>query len=129
MQSLFDERFAADPSGFREALLVARDQLGLYIAQALQRLSPHRLNYSNVAAALLEVDRDLNEGRYQRLIRRNFELRGIGRVVVGPRLTRPDESSHVFSSRTVLPEARRNLRPMAYRERWELARGAPRPYG
>jgi hypothetical protein len=127
IQALFDQTFSANPDGFRQALLDARDTTGVCLAAALTRLSPHHLNYHDVAAVLLEVDQDLNHGRYQRLIRRDFELRGIGRVAVGPRLTRPDASSHAFSSRTLLPEAGRHLPPMAYRERWEVARRATRP--
>jgi hypothetical protein len=122
IQSLFDETFKANAAGFKEAMLSARDQLGRYIAQALIRLSPHHLNYDDVAAVLLAVDQDLTGGRYQRLIARNFALRGIGSVRVGPRLKPPGAESHAFSARTVMPSLAARLPRMPYRERWELAR-------
>lgn len=126
IQSLFDETFEANPAGFKEALLDARDQLGLYIAQALIRLSPHRLNYDDVAAVLLEVDEDASGGRYRRLIARNFDLRGIGSVQVGPRLKPPGAESHAFSARTLVPDVAARLPRMTYRERRQLARAGAR---
>jgi hypothetical protein len=122
IQSLFDETFAANPDGFKRALVDARDQLGLYLAQALIRLSPHHLNYDDVAAVLLDVDRDVSGGRYRRLIARNFDLRGIGAVRVGPRLEPPGAESHAFSARTLVPGVAARLPRMPYRERWVLAR-------
>jgi hypothetical protein len=122
IQDLFDQAYAGDPAAFKAAFLEARDYLGNALAFAFQRLSPHSLNYDDVAAVLLDADEVLSGGRYRRLITRNFELRDIGLVTVGPRLVPPDASSHAFSSRTLPPEAGRSLPPMAYRERWELAR-------
>jgi hypothetical protein len=122
IQSLFDETFAANPDGFKGALVDARDRLGLYLAQTLIRLSPHDLNYDDVAAVLLAVDADVSGGRYRRLIARNFDLRGIGSVRVGPRLQPPGAESHAFSARTLVPEVAARLRRMPYRERWALAR-------
>jgi hypothetical protein len=122
IQSLFDATFSRDPGGFKEALIDSRDWIGSYLAQALIRLSPHHLNYDDVAAVLLDVDDDVSGGRYQRLIARNFDLRGIGSVRVGPRLEPPGAESHAFSARTLVPAAVARLPGMAYRERWLLAR-------
>jgi hypothetical protein len=122
IQGLFDEAYARDPEAFRSALLDARDCLGLYLALTWQRLSPHSLNYVDVAAALLQVDRECSGGRFARLIRRNFALRGVGLVTVGPRLTPPSGDSHAFSARTVVPELAMRFPPMSYRERWQVAR-------
>jgi hypothetical protein len=122
IQSLFDETFEANAEGFKGALVDARDQLGLYLAQTLIRLSPHHLNYDDVTAVFLEVDRDVSSGRYQRLIARNFALRGIGAVRVGPRLKPPGAESHAYSARTLLPASAARLPRMAYRERMEMAR-------
>jgi hypothetical protein len=122
IQSLFDRTFEENPDGFKGALVDARDQLGLYIAQALVRLSPHHLNYDDVAAVLLEIDEDVSGGRYQRLIARNFALRGIGSVRVGPRLQPPGADSHAFSARTLVPGVAARLPRMSYRERWALTR-------
>jgi hypothetical protein len=71
---------------------------------------------------LLEVDEDLSGGHYQRLIARNFALRGIGTVRVGPRLKPPGAESHAFSARTLVPGVAGRLPRMPYRERWALAR-------
>ena len=56
IQALFDETSATTVSGFKEALLDARDQLGLALAETWRRLSPDYLNYDDVAAMLLGVD-------------------------------------------------------------------------
>ena len=66
----------------------------------------------------------MSGGRYQRLIARNFALRDIGRIVVGPRLAPPTSDSHAFSARTLKPGVAERLPPMSYRERWQLARQA-----
>jgi hypothetical protein len=127
IQSLFNETFAADPAGFKAALLEARDSIGSYLAQSLIRLSPHHLDYDDVAATLLAVDADLSGGRYRRLIARNFDLRGIGAVAVGPRLEPPGAESHIFSARTLVPASAARLPRMSYRERWALARTGAHP--
>lgn len=122
IQSLFDRAYARNPPGFRRALLDARDTLGTYLAATWQRLSPHGLSYADVAAAMIMVDHHQSGGRYRRLISRNFELRDIGSVDVGPRLVPPDESSHAFSSRTLAPQTSRQQPLAPYRTRWQLAR-------
>jgi hypothetical protein len=132
IQSLFDQAYARNPSGFRQALLYARDTLGDHLAATWQRLSPHHLTYADVAAAMMVVDDEQTGGRYQRLISRNFALRDIGFVEVGPRLAPPDARSHAFSSRTLVPPSpteqstmpyrRRWRRAVPYRRRWQLAR-------
>jgi hypothetical protein len=124
IQALFDAAYAADPGGFRQALLDARDDLGRSLAHAWQRLSPYRLNYEDVAAVMLDVDLELTGGRYARLIRSNFLWREIGLVRVGRRLTPPGPESHAMSARTVTPEALPWSRRLTYRERWQLARRA-----
>jgi hypothetical protein len=121
LQALFDDSYATNAEGFKEALLEARDLMGIYLTNAWTRLSPDSLNYDDVGGALLEVDRDLTAGRYHRLIRRNFDLRDIGRVRVGPRLAPPTAASHAFSARTVLPEVRQFLPRMSYCEHRAVA--------
>ncbi len=103
IQAGFDQAYPRDPDGFKEALLGARDYLGYALAGTLQSLSPDYLNYDDVARTFLEVDRRLSGGDFERLIVRNFELRGIGSVKVGPRLAPPDETSHAFSARALVP--------------------------
>ena len=121
IQALFDDAFKADPGGFEEALLDARDFLGRALAETWRRLPLYSLNYEDVAAILLAVDLDLTGGRYQRLIRNNFLWREIGLVSVGPRLSPPGSDSHALSARTLIPEHGQELRRLSYRERWEIA--------
>jgi hypothetical protein len=122
IQSLFDQAYVLDPGGFKEALLEARDYMGRALAHTWWRLTPDYLSYRDVASALLEADRLLSGGRYQRLIARNFALRDIGRIAVGPRLEPPGGGSHAFSARTLAPQVAPQLPRMSYRERWEVAR-------
>jgi hypothetical protein len=122
IQALFDDAYAADPGGFRQALLDARDDLGRALAQTWQRLHPYGLNYEDVAAVMLEVDLELTGGRYARLIRSNFLWREIGLVRVGPRRTPPGPESHALSTRTMTPERLPRSRRLSYRERWQIAR-------
>jgi len=122
IQSLFDKAYGADPAGFRAALLDARDTLGAYLAGTVERLAADRLTYEDVGLALLEIDRE-HGGRYQRLIWRNFDLRDIGRVTVGPRLEPPSAGSHAHSARVLTPANAANLPPMSYREQWLLVHG------
>jgi hypothetical protein len=122
IQSLFDEAYPRDPQGFKEALLEARDYLGTALAGTMQRLSPHYLNYDDVAEALLETDRHLSDSAFARLITRNFLRRGIGLVRVGPRLAPPDERSHAFSARALVPDRSIARPPSSYRERMAIAR-------
>jgi hypothetical protein len=124
IQALFDQAYARDSGGFRRALLDTRDLLGVTLAEAFTRLSPHSLNYDDFGAALLDADLEVTGGRHQRLISANLLWRGIGLIRVGPRLTPPDESSHAFSSRTAMPaEMEPPVRRLPYRVRWAMAKG------
>ena len=122
IQALFDEAYAINPEGFREALLEARDYLGLALAETWRRLPAESLNYDDVAAILLGVERDLSGGRYQRLILNSLLWREIGLVSVGPRLSPPGAESHALSARTVIPQSLPMARRLSYRERWQMAR-------
>lgn len=124
IQALFDEAYAINREGFREALLEARDYLGLALAETWRRLPAESLNYDDVAAILLGVERDLSGGRYQRLIRNSFLWREIGLARVGPRLLPPGAESHALSARTVTPQSLPMARRLSYSERWQLARRA-----
>jgi hypothetical protein len=103
MQTLFDQAFDRNPDGFKEALLLTRDTLGTYLADTWSRLNADDLTYVSVARAFEQVDRELNGGSYQRLIRGNFDMRDIGHVSVGPQLAPPGKDSHVNSVRTLIP--------------------------
>ena len=121
MQPLFDAAYEADPNGFKEALLDARDFLGTALAETWSRLSPHYLNYDDVGESLLRVDREMTGGRHQRIIVNDFRWRDIGLVSVGPRRTPPDETSHAASDRTVVPPAPAEGPARSYAERMAQA--------
>jgi hypothetical protein len=122
IQALFDESYPRNAGGFKRALRAARDYLGVLLAETWRRLSPHYLNYDDVAAAMLEMDLDLSGGRYRRVIVNNVLWRDIGSAVVGPRLAPPGGAArHAFSSRTVTPAVLRRVPKRSYHERWKAA--------
>lgn len=103
MQSLFDKAFDSNPDGFKMALLRSRDILGTLLADTWTLIEPQHLTYAGIAKAFAEVDRELNGGRYQRLMRGNFDMRDIGHVRVGPQLRPFGRDSHAGSARTLVP--------------------------
>jgi hypothetical protein len=123
IQAAFDAVYAVDPPAFRWSFYEAREWLGRYLASAWQRLSAGNFSYETVRDNLLEVDRELGNGRYQEAIESSFRWREIGEVPVGPVHLESQYRNHLRSSRTVVPAHGRQLPPMSYRERWAIARG------
>ena len=103
MQGIFDTRYAANPEGFRIALLEARDYLGTYLADTWERLDADMLSYFGVEKALLAVDQEITGGAFRRIIEGNFRMRDIGLTTAGPRLPEQEENSHSNSVRTQVP--------------------------
>ena len=103
MQEMFDEAFAANPEAFKLALIDARDILGTYLADTWKELKNADLNFVDVADLFVEVDSKHTGGRFERLIRGNFDMRDIGFVEVGPQLKPLDKGSHANSVRTMVP--------------------------
>jgi len=122
MQALFDEAYAGNHDGFKQALLDARDYLGIALAESWGRLSPHYLNYVDFGRALLQADDRLTGGRYRQVIVTNFRWREIGTVAVGPRLSEPDQTSHSFSDRTLSPSSWPVQARLPYATRRRIAR-------
>jgi hypothetical protein len=121
IQAGFDLAFAADPIGFRTAFLDARECVGFYLAQTWQRLSIVNFSYAAVGATLLAVDREFGMGRFSAAIDSSFRWREIGMVRVGPRVSGDEQSSHMRSPRTLVPQQPRQPRQptgKSYRERW-----------
>ncbi len=104
MQDLFDEHYAADPEGFRVALIEARDLLGSYLADAWEMLDADMLSYFGVERALVVVDQEITGGAFRQIIESNFRMREIGLTKPGPRVGKPDGTSHAASVRTLSPE-------------------------
>jgi hypothetical protein len=123
IQSYFDEAYPGNREAFRLALLAARDQAGIALAELWRRLPADHLRYGGIGDLMLEVDRDMTGGRHVPDIVSNFRWREIGTVTVGPRLVAPDAAAgHAFSARTVMPGSQAHLPRMSFRERWEVAR-------
>ncbi|RWN98854.1 hypothetical protein [Mesorhizobium sp.] len=122
LQDAFDRAFARRTDGFREALLDARDVVGMHLAETLWALGPDFLDYGNVATAMLAVDEVETGGEFARLIDRNFRRRGIGELHAGRRINNRPRRGHSHSARTLLPRDISNFPNMSYRERVLLAR-------
>jgi hypothetical protein len=120
-QPAFDAAFADRYEDFRAALIEARDYMGFALAETWKRLSADYFTYLDVAEAMIEVEATTSSGRYRRAMVESFNWREIGRVSVGPRLRPPDERSHFFSPRTLLPGMGEQLPQMSYRERALMA--------
>ncbi|MBA3446357.1 MAG: hypothetical protein H0T56_01880 [Pseudaminobacter sp.] len=125
VQPIFDEAYTVSRDGFREALVSARDTVGIYLAETWRSLSPHHLGYDDIGRALLAVDRMLTNGRYRRIIEVNLSRRAIGTARVGPRLSPPAWDSHFDLPRVFEPAMRESCcgRRLSYRERFEMMRG------
>ncbi|MEM7427571.1 MAG: hypothetical protein AAF441_15865 [Pseudomonadota bacterium] len=104
MQGIFDEAYRSDPKGFKHALLEARDTLGTYLAKAMELLETSNISYETFGAQLIAIDEVETGGRFESIIRNNFVAREIGQVRPGPRLKKPDETSHLFSDRIIRPD-------------------------
>src|SRR5207302_363641 len=124
IQEAFDALYLGNEERFREAFIEARDYNGRVLAEAWSRLSPDSLDYAEIAELLLALDRELSGGRYQQEMFESFAWREIGKIKVGPRLTRLDEESHAFSARTIVPETGDFFPKMTYRERALLSSNA-----
>jgi hypothetical protein len=122
LQSEFDRAFFANPDGFCQALLDARDTVGHYLAETLWELGADFLDYGDVARTMLMVDRIETRGTYSRILAANFKRRGIGSLHAGRKIDRGDHRGHLHSDRTLLPIDRFELPRMSYREKHMLAR-------
>ena len=77
LQRPFAEAYQGHHRNFKQALVAARDYMGLLLATGWGRLSPDYLNYNHIGQALLAADRELSGGRYQQIILENFAWREI----------------------------------------------------
>jgi hypothetical protein len=90
----------------RQALMEARDIIGTILATTFAKLTP-QLTYKDVADALVLAELEVCNGSYRDILIHNLKKRGIGDVMVGPRLSEPDQNSHAFSVRTQSPGSKR----------------------
>ncbi|MEQ1954239.1 hypothetical protein [Mesorhizobium sp. CN2-181] len=117
LQDMFDVAFARDPDGFGEALLDARDVMGMYLAETLRTLSPDLLDYGDVAGAMLAADRMHSGGEFSDLLDGNFRRRGIGELHAGRRLRPRRKDSERRFTRTLTPGQGDYLPNLSFRER------------
>ncbi len=104
IQFLFDRAYALAPSAFKNALILARDIMGGYLARTWDQLSPASLTYEHVGEIMQQTDRMQTGGAFANLIGRNLRLRKIGTIVPGPRRESDESKSHLRSSRTLVPD-------------------------
>ncbi len=112
-QALIERRFAAAyrdrHDDFKAILILARDYLGALMDNTWMRVPLHFLSFEDVGAALLASDQALTNGRYGQIIRDSLAWREIALPTKGGKAWgQPEQRS-------------RDLRSLAYRERWELA--------
>lgn len=74
----FEAAYAADPQGFHDALVCARDLLGVRLARTLQQTPPQHLHFADTAARFLAIDRRRSGPRFQQIIINSFRWREIG---------------------------------------------------
>ena len=77
-RSAYADAYAANPEGFRTALIRARDIMGFRLARTWQETSPNYLHFAEVAARFLTVDRRRSGNRFQEIIRDCLAWRQIG---------------------------------------------------
>ncbi len=107
IDELYEEAFARDPAGFREALADARDILARYLAALLASLPGGAITYARIARLTAALERQITGGRFARAVEESFAWREIGRVRIGPPLTGLPSRSHIDSARTAVPSGRR----------------------
>jgi hypothetical protein len=78
VRAAFAAAYAANPEGFRTALIRARDIMGFRLARTWQETSPHQLRLAEVAARFLSIDRRRSGERFQGIIRGCLTWRQIG---------------------------------------------------
>lgn len=76
VQRDFDAAYAGNGPGFKEALLEARDYLGLLLAKTWSGMNPDFLSYHDILRKLLRADRELGQ-EHQETIRSCFAWREI----------------------------------------------------
>lgn len=119
VQAAFDRSFARNADGFRAALLDARDVVGTYLAETLWTLAADFLDYGDVADAMLAVDQAETGGAFGDFMRENFARRYIGILHAPPRPELPPDRQRI--TRVLLPQDRRLLPRMSYREAYSLS--------
>lgn len=77
IQADFDKAYANRHFQFKAALVEARDIVGTRLTAAWHQLSPTDLTYSDIAAALIDIDSELSGRRYQEELREIFHWREI----------------------------------------------------
>lgn len=78
VQAGFDAAYQDKAAEFKDALIDARDFVGERLARTWQDISPHNLNFPNVAVKFLSTDRALTGSTYQEIIKDSFLWRDIG---------------------------------------------------
>ncbi|MGN2665173.1 hypothetical protein [Bacillus altitudinis] len=77
VQEEFNQCYHGKEDEFQKALLDARDYFGKLMATAWSKTSPDNLSFGKVLHNIIEADRELNEGKYEKVILDCFNWREI----------------------------------------------------
>ncbi|WP_305984544.1 hypothetical protein [Roseibium sp. MMSF_3544] len=103
VQRGFDRAYERAPDAFREALIEVRDLSAEYLIGIWERIEKETFNFEDVRRIAISIDREQTGGRLLRLLDNSFGFRRIGQSRVGRRLRPPDENSHAYSARMLVP--------------------------
>lgn len=77
IQEQFTDRYQGNETGFKAALLDARDQFGKLMATAWSNTEVQHFSYNSMLGHIIEADRQLYNGKYEQTIRSCFDWREI----------------------------------------------------
>jgi len=106
LSAQFEDRFAAVEPLFREALVLARDVVGMSLARLFQTLVPDGLSFARVARAFLVCLGEVQPDADLIALAENFHWRGI-EVGVGELTVSRRRGERPYAERVALARARR----------------------
>lgn len=103
LQRGFDRAFRRNPEAFKQALLYARDTTAHMLVETWMMMDHASFTFADIPVFLHEINEREAQGRFLRLIDNSLEHRALGIITSGPRMEEPNEESHGYSARTMVP--------------------------
>ena len=103
LQRGFDKAFERNPDAFGQALSYARDTTARMLVEIWLMMNQATFTFADIPPFLHEINDRFSYGRFKRLIDNSLDHRGLGKISAGPRTREPDEESHSYSGRTIIP--------------------------